>query len=102
MITFLTIVGGIVWFLAAVTIIAVGGILTIGFCDDGDYGLAAASVVGAVLAFAVAIWVALATGIIASDDNAKHCGPGTTYRESSRYDPATKTVRTDWVCEANR
>ena len=39
MITFLTIVGGIVWFLAAVTIIAVGGILTIGFCDDGDYGL---------------------------------------------------------------
>lgn len=36
-----------------------------------------------------------------NSDNSVHCGPGTTYRESSRYDPATKQVRTDWVCEAN-
>ena len=102
MTTFLFIVACIVWFLAVLEISAAGVILTIGFFSGGDYGLAAATVVGAVLALAVAIWGALATGIIDSDDNAQHCGPGTTYRESSHYDPATKTVRTDWVCEANR
>lgn len=39
--------------------------------------------------------------LIENSDNSVHCGPGTTYRESSRYDPATKQVRHDWVCEAN-
>ena len=39
--------------------------------------------------------------LVENSDNSVHCGPGTTYRESSRYDPATKQVRHDWVCEAN-
>lgn len=39
--------------------------------------------------------------LIENSDNSVHCGPGTVYRESSRYDPALKQVRTDWVCEAN-
>lgn len=39
--------------------------------------------------------------LIENSDNSVHCGPGTVYRESSRYDPALKQVRHDWVCEAN-
>lgn len=102
MTTFLFIVVCIVWFLAVFGIVAGGGVLIIGAVFDGDYGVAAGTAVGTILALAFAIWLALATGIIDSGDNSEHCGPGTTYRESSRYDPATKTVRTDWVCEANR
>lgn len=34
--------------------------------------------------------------------DSEHCAPGTTYRESSHYDPATKTVRRDWVCEPSQ
>lgn len=33
-------------------------------------------------------------------DNSEHCGPGTVYRESRHYNPATKTTQTDWWCEA--
>lgn len=39
--------------------------------------------------------------LIENSDNSVHCGPGTTYRETKRYDPALRQVRTDWVCEAN-
>lgn len=34
------------------------------------------------------------------EDHSDHCGPGTEYRESSKYNPATKTTETHWWCEA--
>ena len=49
----------------------------------------------AAIVLAVVLVVLLLLGVdrIAEDpDNSVHCGPGTTYRESSRH---------DWVCEAN-
>lgn len=55
-----------------------------------------------IMAVALVALLLLGIGVIAGNsDNSKHCGPGTVYRESSRYDPATKQVRHDWVCEAN-
>lgn len=33
------------------------------------------------------------------DDDSEHCGPGTEYRESSHYNPSTRTTHTDWWCE---
>lgn len=54
-----------------------------------------------VVAGALVALLVIGVGITAEDyDNSVHCGPGTTYRESSRYDPVTKRVRHDWVCEA--
>lgn len=58
----------------------------------------------AALVIAVVLVALLLFGIgklIENSDNSVHCGSGTVYRESSRYDPATKQVRHDWVCEAN-
>lgn len=99
--TFLFILACIIWGVVLLGVGAGGIALTVGCAFDEDYKAAAASAVGTILAVAFIVWVGIATGLVA-DDNSKHCGPGTTYRESSRYDPATKTVRTDWVCEANR
>lgn len=49
----------------------------------------------------IALLILAVAKIAENSDNSVHCGPGTTYRESSRYDPALKKVRHDWVCEAN-
>lgn len=47
-----------------------------------------------ILCFAFMFWA------IDNEDNAEHCGPGTVYRESSHYNPATKTMHINWWCEA--
>ncbi len=55
----------------------------------------------AIVVVLIALLILAVAKIAENSDNSVHCGPGTTYRESSRYDPATKQVRHDWVCEAN-
>ena len=85
--------------LAAVVIVAYIGacVFTVWLGTEGEQPISA-------IAIAVVLVALLLFGIgklIENSDNSVHCGPGTTYRESSRYDPATKQVRHDWVCEAN-
>lgn len=33
-------------------------------------------------------------------DNSHHCGPGTHYVDKKYFNPATKTVMTEWMCVA--
>lgn len=49
--------------------------------------------------FSTLTFAALAWGL-STEDNSDHCGPGTEYRESTQYKPATKTTTTTWWCEA--
>ena len=59
-------------------------------------------------AVSAVVWIAIVSLIVCipvwagvfDEDNAGHCGPGTIYRESSHYNPSTKTTDTDWWCEA--
>jgi len=54
-------------------------------------------VVAGLLAFAIAITVAINSGVF-EGNNAEHCGPGTRYVSDSYYNPATKTTITEWMC----
>lgn len=92
----MTVIGAL---LAAVVIVAYIGacIFAVWLGTEGEQPIAA-------IVIAVVLVALLLFGmgkLIENSDNSVHCGPGTTYRESSRYDPATKQVRHDWVCEAN-
>lgn len=92
----MTVIGALI---AAVVIVAYIGacIFAVWLGTEGEQPIAA-------IVIAVVLVAMLLFGIgklIENSDNSVHCGPGTTYRESSRYDPATKQVRHDWVCEAN-
>ena len=85
----------------------IGAIVIVAYIGAGVYavvlGIDKEQPITAIL-MAVVLVALLLFGIgklIENSDNSVHCGPGTTYRESSRYDPATKQVRHDWVCEAN-
>lgn len=42
--------------------------------------------------------ITLCVSLTGVDDHAQHCAAGTRYTEQSQYDPATKTVVTDWWC----
>ena len=85
--------------IAAIVIVAYIGacIFTVWLGTEGEQP-AAAIVIAVVL---IALLILAVAKIAENSDNSVHCGPGTTYRESSRYDPALKQVRHDWVCEAN-
>lgn len=92
----MTVIGAL---LAAVVIVAYIGacIFALWLGTEGEQPVTA-TVIAVVL---VALLLFGIGKLIENSDNSVHCGPGTTYRESSRYDPATKQVRHDWVCEAN-
>lgn len=92
----MTVIGAL---LAAVVIVAYIGacIFAVWLGTEGEQPIAA-------IVIAVVLVALLLFGmgkLIENSDNSVHCGPGTVYRESSRYDPALKQVRHDWVCEAN-
>lgn len=54
---------------------------------------------GLLVAFSTLTFAALAWGL-STENNEDHCGPGTEYRESSQYNPATKSTTSTWWCEA--
>ncbi|WP_027503357.1 hypothetical protein [Rhodococcus sp. UNC363MFTsu5.1] len=97
--TFLFIVGAIVWFVAICGILLGGGFFTLELFADGYPKQGSAVGVGSILALALVICIPIWAGVF-DEDNSQHCGPGTVYRESSQYNPATESTDYSWWCEA--
>lgn len=97
--TFLFVIGACVWIVALCVILMGGMFLTFELISDGDWKAAMAVGFASLAALAFVICIPIWLGVF-TDDNSQHCGPGTEYRESSQYNPATKTSDYSWWCEA--
>jgi len=98
---FFTILTAILMIVAAIALVGSLAIAWLWVTDNQlPFYVALAFNAGSILLLAGVVTLAYQMGFIV-DDYASHCGPGTSYTEDHYYNPATKTVMTDWSCYAN-